>query len=74
MTKIKVSINKENCLSCGSCYATSPEVFEMDPADGKAKITQAFDGIEVTDPAMIEQIKNTAALCPNGAIVVTEIE
>ena len=31
-----VSINKEECIGCGSCESVCPEVFEM--IDGKASV------------------------------------
>jgi ferredoxin len=73
MAKIKVRINKENCLSCGSCYASTPEVFEIDPADAKAAIVEQFREVEITDDALIAKIKATKELCPNGAIEVEDI-
>jgi len=73
MSKIKVRINKDKCIGCGTCYATAPEIFEMD-ADGKAKITATFNEVEITDPAMIEKAKTAASMCPDHAIEVEELE
>ena len=66
---MKVRIDKEKCAACGTCFSISPEIFEMDPADGKAKIKAEFDGIDVTDPAMIEKIMTAKDMCPNEAII-----
>jgi|PlaIllAssembly_1097288.scaffolds.fasta_scaffold595727_2 ferredoxin len=72
MPKIKVRINKEKCIGCGTCYATAPEIFEMD-VDGKAKITSAFQEVEITDPMMIDKAKAAASMCPDQAIEVEEL-
>ena len=69
MAKIKISINKENCLSCGSCFAAQPELFEMD-ADGKAAVVAIFRDAEITDPGLIEKARAAQALCPNNAIII----
>jgi ferredoxin len=37
-----VTINREECTSCTSCWETCPEVFEEDPKDGKSRITEAL--------------------------------
>lgn len=36
-----VTINREECTSCTSCWETCPEVFEEDPGDGKSSIKEA---------------------------------
>jgi len=67
MAKIKISIDKEKCLGCGTCYATAPEIFAFDE-DGKAKVLI----IETEDPALIEKAKMSSYMCPNAAIIITE--
>lgn len=73
MSKIKVSILKGQCMSCGTCFAAYPEVFEMD-VDGKAKIKDELINIEIEDPVLIEKAKSAASMCPNGAIKIEEIQ
>lgn len=72
MAKIKVRVNKENCISCGSCYASFPEVFAMDD-DGTAKVVDQFNEVEITDPVMIEKAKSAKDMCPNMAIEIEEL-
>lgn len=72
MAKIKVTLNKANCISCGSCYASTPEAFTMD-SDGTANVVESLREVEITDQAMIDKIKMARDLCPNQAIVVEEI-
>jgi len=67
MSKITISIDKEKCLGCGSCYATAPEIFTVD-IDGKAKTIIT----ETEDPNLIEKAKSARDMCPNGAIIITE--
>jgi len=73
MAKIKVSILKGDCMGCGTCYAAYPEIFEMD-VDGKAKVKDEFNNVEIQDPALIEKAKSAASMCPNGAIKIEEIQ
>ena len=72
MPKIKVRINKENCISCGSCFAAHPDLFELD-TDGKANVTAPYREIEITDPALIAQARSAHDLCPNMAIEIEEL-
>jgi ferredoxin len=37
-----VTIKREDCTSCTTCWSTCPEVFEEDPADGMSRIKEAF--------------------------------
>ena len=72
MPKIKIHLNKENCIGCGSCFAAHPDLFALDN-DGKAKIVDQYQDIEITDPALIEQAKSARDLCPNQAVTIEEI-
>jgi ferredoxin len=69
MPKIKISIDKEKCMGCGTCFAMSPEIFAPD-IDGKAKLVVT----ETEDPELIEKAKTAKDMCPNGAIVIDEEE
>lgn len=73
MTKIKVRVNKANCISCGSCYASTPELFTMDD-DGTAKVLNQYNEVEITDAELIEKARAAKDLCPNMAIEIEEIE
>jgi ferredoxin len=67
---MKVTIDREECIDCGVCYAECPEVFEEDSA---SQIVEAYrvDG----DPAvgqvpegMRESVQAAADGCPVEAI------
>ena len=34
----KIFINREECISCGACWSTSPEVYEQNMDDSKSQI------------------------------------
>ncbi len=54
------TVDKENCIGCGSCSAICPDVFEMRD-DGKAHVKKAnYDKYDC-----IEDAKNA---CPTEAI------
>ncbi len=33
-----ITIERENCISCGMCWDTCPEVYEQNAADAKSQI------------------------------------
>jgi len=37
---VKVTIDRENCTSCGSCWDLCPEFFEENPADHFSQIIE----------------------------------
>ena len=39
---MRVKINKDKCLGCGTCVAIAPEVFEIGE-DGKSKVKEEAD-------------------------------
>lgn len=55
---IKLKVDTDNCVGCGLCVGSHPEVFEFDD-DGKAKV------IADTDEATAEEAIGS---CPAGAI------
>lgn len=38
----KVTIEREDCTSCGGCWDVCPEVFEENDSDGFAQITSQY--------------------------------
>ncbi|MFH0780322.1 MAG: ferredoxin [Parcubacteria group bacterium] len=55
---MKIVINKETCIGCGTCAAICPDVFEIG-SDGKAGVKAAdFAGKE----ALISQAKDACAV------------
>ncbi len=65
---MKVKINQEECIGCGSCQAACSEVFELNE-QGKAilKENQSEQGETQEDCA-----KDGADICPVEAIEITE--
>ncbi len=68
---MKVKINQEKCVMCGSCVAIAPEVFEMKD-DGKVDVKKEFQNVDITDGVLIEKVKQAAAACPTTAIEIEE--
>ncbi|MFO8050705.1 MAG: ferredoxin [Thermoplasmatota archaeon] len=68
---MKVTIDKNGCISCGSCAETCPDVFKMD-VDGKAAITEQFAQGNPTSaniPAEVQDCAEKAAqVCPVDVI------
>jgi ferredoxin len=67
--KIKVEVNKETCIGCGTCMAVAPEIFEFDN-DGKSKPKTEI----IEDQNLIEKAKDAEVACPTHSIKLTEIK
>lgn len=72
--KIKVVIDRDTCIACGSCAALCPDVFELSEEDGKAQITSKYRAGgsstgEVT-PDLEDCVNSAAEACPVQAITV----
>ena len=57
---VLLKIDKEKCISCGTCVALFPEIFELD-ASGKSKVK---DGAKVSEEIAKEAIDS----CPVSAV------
>ena len=57
-----VQIDKNLCISCGTCEALAPDVFKMD-IDGKAELKKSFD-----ENKNMEAIKQVIETCPVNAV------
>lgn len=62
----KVSVNKEQCITCGMCYSSAPDVFASD-SDGTSKVIKE---IISDDDAAITTIEN----CPTGALKMEDVK
>ncbi|MEK7639967.1 MAG: ferredoxin [Patescibacteria group bacterium] len=59
-----IVVDREKCISAGSCVAVAPEVFELD-AEGKAIVTNATGASD-------EAILDAARACPTLAITLID--
>jgi ferredoxin len=74
---IEVRVDRDECISCGVCWSTCPEVFEENPDDG---LTQIVDEYRIEGalgaggvPAALEDCAREAADdCPVEVIHVAE--
>ncbi len=39
---MKVTIDRDGCISCAQCWTTCPDFFEENPEDGRSQVTAAF--------------------------------
>jgi len=60
----KVTVDKDACIECGSCFDNCPDVFEPD-ADGKSQVKK---GAKLNNPCVQEAADN----CPAEAIKVED--
>lgn len=63
---MKVKVNKDKCLGCGTCVALAPEVFEIGDY-GKSKVKSDADLQK--NKELIKQAKDA---CPTQAIEIEE--
>ena len=61
---MKVRINKEKCLGCGTCTILASKSFKL-ADDGKAEVLEPYGDDE-------QIIREAADSCPMGAIEVVE--
>lgn len=62
---MNVYVNEEQCIGCGLCVSTCPEVFSL-IADGKA-----IANGEIKD-GFVAQVESARMACPTGAIHVKD--
>lgn len=59
---MKYKVNQDECIGCGLCKATAPEVFDLND-DGKA-----FVLLDDVPPKYITAANDALENCPVGAI------
>ncbi len=60
-----ITVDKNKCIGCGSCYAMYPELFAAD-TDGKSKVISS-------DYEAHSYLKEEiTAICPVGAITIKD--
>lgn len=58
---MKVSVDKEGCISCGICVNTCPEVFQFDEDDKSEVISEPTSSNE-------NEVQTAADSCPVSVI------
>lgn len=67
--QVRVHIDRDECILCGACWDTCPEVFEESPDDGMSQIVEEYqvdaEPGEGQVPGDLEGCASAAALdCP----------
>ena len=60
---MKIKIDQETCIGCGSCQAVCPDVFEMKGDDNKAYVKE-------NEVDKVECVQEAIDICPVQAIEV----
>ena len=61
---MKIEVNKDVCIGCGSCASIAPDTFEFGE-DGLA---------EAKEQEITEEVRDAAEACPTDAITLNEDE
>jgi len=67
--KLKVSIGRKGCISCGTCWNSCPEFFEQNPKDACSQVIDKYriksNPEEGEVPVELEKmVRRAADLCP----------
>lgn len=62
---MKVKVDKETCVGCGTCIDICPEIFEMDNDVALTKMDDVSEGLQ-------ESCREAAESCPVEAIIIDE--
>jgi ferredoxin len=70
---MKVTIDRNDCTSCGTCWETCPAFFEENPDDHLSQVIEKFrlnsDNAQGTVPEDLEScVTDAADLCPVSII------
>ena len=63
----KLTLDKETCIGCGACTAVTPELFEMDYDEGKAKLLK-----EDIEDNLKQKAQDAVETCPVQCIKLEE--
>ena len=74
---MKVTIDRKQCVSCGSCWDTCPALFVQNDDDSFSQIVPDYQdngdlGASVAIPDSITCAKDAADLCPVTIITIIE--
>jgi len=67
--KLKVSIDRKDCINCRNCWNTCPEFFEQNPKDTYSQIISKYriennPGEGEAPDKFGEMVRKAADLCP----------
>jgi ferredoxin len=68
-------VEKGECIACGSCGATAPEIFDFD-AEGLAEVVLEGDnnkGVTAIEGDLVEALEEAVESCPTSCIKVAEV-
>ncbi len=74
---MKVTIDRDGCVSCGTCWDTCPDFFEENPDDSLSQVTEKFrlgkNPAQGSPPKDQDScVKGAADACPAEVIHVEE--
>ncbi|MFI5533045.1 ferredoxin [Kitasatospora sp. NPDC051853] len=64
---MQVTVDQDRCCGSGQCVLTAPAVFDQSEDDGLVRVLDPEPG-----PAELPAVRLATALCPGGAISLTE--
>ena len=75
--KFKVTIDRDDCISCGLCWDTCPEFFEENTDDGFSQVVEKYrvggDISEGEAPEELDEcVRDSADGCPVEIIHIEE--
>jgi len=71
-----VTIDRDGCISCGTCWLECPDVFEENPADAKSQVVETYrSGAEPAEgdapDELADCVQRAADACPVAVIAVS---
>ncbi|MFA5237308.1 MAG: ferredoxin [Methanoregula sp.] len=74
---MKVTIERKQCISCGSCWDACPELFVQNDKDSFSEIVEKYrengeSGASIVIPDTMACVREAAGLCPASIIFVEE--